>query len=81
MARCISDWARTRGPRSVEIIWPSRIVQTLRDVEGDRILKVKEHGEVSGQCHLAMHGGADPQVRAGLPRRAASSKRQVRGRV
>lgn len=27
---------------SVEIIWPSRIVQTLRDVEGDRILKVKE---------------------------------------
>jgi len=27
---------------SVEITWPSRIVQVLRDVEGDRILKVKE---------------------------------------
>jgi len=27
---------------SIEIVWPSRIVQVLRDVEGDRILKVKE---------------------------------------
>jgi hypothetical protein len=27
---------------SVEITWPSRIVQTLRDVAGDRILQVKE---------------------------------------
>jgi hypothetical protein len=27
---------------SIEIVWPSRIVQTLRDVEADRVLKVKE---------------------------------------
>jgi hypothetical protein len=26
----------------VEIHWPSGIVQTLRDVAGDRVLKVKE---------------------------------------
>jgi hypothetical protein len=27
---------------SIEIVWPSRTVQVLRDVEADRVLKVKE---------------------------------------
>jgi hypothetical protein len=27
---------------SVEIVWPSGAVQTLHEVEGDRIVKVKE---------------------------------------
>jgi hypothetical protein len=26
----------------VEIVWPSGTLQTLRDVDGDRVLKVKE---------------------------------------
>ncbi len=33
------------GAQLVEIHWPSGIVQTLRDVAGDRVLKVKETAE------------------------------------
>jgi hypothetical protein len=38
---------------SIEIHWPSGIVQTLRDVPADRVLHVKEPGERAPAAHAA----------------------------